>query len=193
MVKNLLFHESIDVMALKIGVSGSSGKASKLVLKKAFELGKEIALKKCILVTGGCDGIPFAAVLGAKSAGGKTIAVSPAKNKEEHWNESNYPAKCFDEWIFSGNGKLERNIAFVKKCDAVIFVGGRIGTLNELTIAVASEKIIGLLKGSGGVAENCEKILKIAETFDKEKIVSSADSAELVEKIVKKLGKNCKS
>jgi len=190
MVKNLLFHESIDAMALKIGVSGSSGKASKPALKKAFELGKEIALKKWILVTGGCDGIPFAAVLGAKSAGGKTIAVSPAKNKKKHQEKFNYPAKCFDEWIFCEKGKLERNIAFVRECDVVIFAGGRIGTLNELAIAVSIGKNIGLLKGCGGVAENCEKILKIAETFEKEKIVSSHVPAKLVEKIVKKLGKN---
>ncbi len=176
-------------MALKIGVSGSSGEASKTVLKKAFDLGKEIALKKCLLVTGGCGGIPFAAVLGAKSGGGKTVAVSPAKNKKEHCKKFNYPAKEFDKWVFCKKGKPERNIAFVRKCDCVIFVGGRIGTLNELSIAVCEKKLIGLLEKSGGVAENAEKILKIAETFNREKIVSEKSPEKLVMKIIKKAKK----
>lgn len=205
MVKNLLFHESIgilwlentigkipefwrlsvDFMVFKIGVAGSSGKSSKKALEKAFELGRQIALHGCVLVTGGCGGIPHSAVLGAKSIGGKTFGISPAKNAKEHLEKFRCPLEDFDELIFTGNGKLERNIVFVAKCNAIIFAGGRLGTLNELTVAVADEKTIGLLKGTGGIADNAEKILKMAET--NAEIASGMDCKKLLEKVLEKL------
>jgi hypothetical protein len=56
----------------------------------------------------------------------------------------------------------------------VIF-GGAIGTLNEFTIAYDEGKIIGVLQGSGGVADHvreivdfCKKPTRGAVLFDKE-------------------------
>ena len=58
-------------MKIKIGVMGSAGgKTMKRIRRKAYQLGKEIAKHDCILISGGCPGLPYESVKGAKAAGG---------------------------------------------------------------------------------------------------------------------------
>jgi hypothetical protein len=42
----------------------------------------------------------------------------------------------------------------------VLFFGGATGTLNEFTIAYDEGKIIGVLEGSGGIADHVREILQ---------------------------------
>jgi predicted Rossmann-fold nucleotide-binding protein len=53
-----------------------------------------------------------------------------------------------------------RNLLLVRSSDAVVMVGGRIGTLNEMTIAIEERKPLGVLLGSGGMTEEVEHVLK---------------------------------
>jgi predicted Rossmann-fold nucleotide-binding protein len=62
---------------LTIGVMGSSsGVADAAVEARLEQLGRAVAQQECTLITGACPGLPYAAVRGAKSAGG-LVALRP--------------------------------------------------------------------------------------------------------------------
>ena len=72
-------------MRLTIGVMGSSGgDLSEANLAKAHRLGEAIAARDAVLITGGCPGLPYAAVRGAKAKGGLVIGISPGLSFDEH-------------------------------------------------------------------------------------------------------------
>lgn len=175
-------------MKYQIGVIGSGVDIGEEIKNKARRIGREIAKYDAILLTGGCWGIPYAAVLGAKEVGGYTIAISPASNKEEHEKFYKFPTENFDTFIFTGFGKKGRNVVMIRSCDAVIGISGRIGTTNELTIAYDEGKIIGLLLGTGGITDEFDILIK---KLGKEGgiIIKNKDPEKLVENVIKKLNK----
>ncbi len=99
---------------MKIAICGASlPPFNKEILKKAYEIGREIALNNHILRFGGCWGYPYEAAKGAFENNGKVIAISPAKNKKEHINEYKFPIKNFTEIKYTGLG-----IPSLSSCDA---------------------------------------------------------------------------
>ncbi len=174
---------------MKIAVIGEGFGSDEEILEKAKEIGREIAKKNAILMTGSCLGYPYAAVKGAFEEKGKIIGVSPAKNKEEHVAVYNFPYKEFSEIRYTGLGIPGRNLPLVKEADAVVMVGGKIGSLNEFTIAFHLSKIIGVLKGSKGVTEIIEKIVDVCDKKDgmDKLVIYDNEPKELVKKIIKKL------
>ena len=65
-------------MKLTVGVMGSSGgDLGEDVRTKAYRLGEAIAGRDAIIITGGCPGLPYEAVRGAKAEGGLVIGISP--------------------------------------------------------------------------------------------------------------------
>ena len=73
----------------------------------------------------------------------------------------------------------------VENADAVIIIGGKIGTLNEFTIAFVKGKKIGILSGSGGVVELIPKIAAVCDKRGEGKNIFYSESAnELIRKIV---------
>lgn len=172
----------------KVGIIGSS-EGDKKCERKAKIIGEEIAKRDHKLLTGGCTGIPHAAVEGAKKWEGLTIGISPATSKEEHLDRYNYPEEEYDLMIYTGFGLKGRNVILVRSCDAVIAISGGFGTLNELTIAHAEEKVIGLLTGVPGVSNEFESL---SEKFGRSgrKIIASENPKELVKKVLKNLRKN---
>ena len=136
----------------------------------------------------------IAAQAGAKEKG-IILSYSPAKNLKEHLEPPisyPYPAKN-TELIFTGQGKIGRNVLSILECDGVIFIGGGIGTLNEFSIAYHEGKIIGILEIVGSIIE---KILKMEEDFKggagkeiKAKIVKDKNPKKLVEKVLEEIKK----
>jgi uncharacterized protein (TIGR00725 family) len=53
--------------------------------------------------------------------------------------------------IFTGMGLMGRELMNIYSSDIVIVVGGRSGTLGEFAIAYEAGKLIGVLKGTGGI------------------------------------------
>lgn len=172
-------------MKLQIGVIGSSQKGSGGT-EKAMQIGREIAKSDCYLLTGGCTGLPYAAVRGAKEEGGVTVGISPAESREEHVEKYRYPVEGHDLLIFTGAGLKGRNVILVRSCDGVIATSGSMGTLNELTIAHDEKKIIGLLKSVPGAAEEFEQI---SEKLGRpgRKIVTSEKPEQLVNQVLQNL------
>jgi hypothetical protein len=54
---------------------------------------------------------------------------------------------------------MGREIENIRSCDVVIFAGGRSGTLGEFAIAYDEAKVIGVLKGTGGITEHLGTII----------------------------------
>ncbi|KXA96642.1 hypothetical protein AKJ37_04750 [candidate division MSBL1 archaeon SCGC-AAA259I09] len=168
-----------------MGVIGSSEENAK-GRDKAERIGREIAKRKCALLTGGCTGLPYAAVEGAKDEGGTTMGVSPASSRKEHREKYRYPVEDHDVLIFTGAGYKGRNVVLVRSCDAVIATSGRMGTLNELTIAYGEMRVMGLLKGVPGASDEFEKLAEKLGRPGRE-IVAHEDPEKLVEGVFEKL------
>jgi uncharacterized protein (TIGR00725 family) len=171
----------------KIAISGSAkNNCAPGAYKKAYEVGRQIALNKCILITGATIGIPQWAARGAKASRGISIGMSPAVSKEAHVKTYRLPTAYMDLMIYTGFDYSGRNMLMTRAADAVIVICGRIGTLNEFTTAFEDRKVIGLLTGTGGIEEDIPKILKDAKR-GKGHLVWDSDPKKLVSKVIKKL------
>lgn len=99
-----------------------------LILELAEETGVEVARAGAILLTGGMGGAMEAASRGAKRAGGVTIGILPGATRRD--------ANPFVDYsIPTGMGEM-RNALLIRACDGVIAVGGGVGTLSEIALAL---------------------------------------------------------
>src|SRR5207249_10111957 len=128
------------LLKITVGVMGSAGgQMSEGAVKVATEMGRVIASRGFVLVTGACPGLPHYAVQGAKSAGGIVVGISPALNFEEHCIKYHSPYEGYDMLVYTGSGLMGREIENIRSCDLVVFMGGRSGTLGEFAIAYDEE------------------------------------------------------
>ncbi len=180
-------------MAYKIGIFGSAiGNLDPETLKKSKKIGALIAKNNHIIITGGCPGIPYEAAKSAYEEGGKTIAYSPATDLKEH-KKIGFPTDYTKEFVFIPKEyrhaknieicKKYRNLSSVAACDAAIIISGRIGTLNEFTIAYDLGKTIGILKNTGGITSHIQKLIKDLNKKTNAKIIYSKEPKDLVAKI----------
>lgn len=168
----------------KICVSGSSvDNCTPGAFKKAEEVGFQIAKQGCTLLTGATIGIPDSATRGAKRGKGMSIGFSPAATKREHLNTYRLPIHNMDLIIYTGADYSGRNLILTRSADAVIEICGRIGTLNEFTIAFEDKKPIGVLLGTGGTSQEIEHILNISKRGKKD-VIFDSDPAKLVRKLI---------
>jgi len=169
----------------KICVSGAAetSHCGTGALEKAEELGREIAKRGLILITGSTTGIPYWAAKGAKQEGGTVIGFSPASSKAAHLKTYHLPLDYHDVVIYTGFEYSGRNLLLVRSSDAVITLCGRIGTLNEFTAAFEDQKPIGVLEGTGGIADMVRSILQEAHRGPG-KVVFSKNPGELLERVL---------
>ena len=169
----------------KICVSGASetGHCASDALSKAETVGREIAKRGLVLVTGATTGIPYGAAKGAKSEGGIVIGISPAVSKAQHIKTYRLPIDYHDLIIYTGFEYSGRNLLLTRAADAVILLCGRIGTLNEFTDAFEDQKPQGVLLGTGGIAEIIPDIIEKAHRGPG-RVIFSEDPADLVDKIL---------
>ena len=169
----------------KISVSGaaSTSHCAEQALELSKEVGREIVRHKGVLVTGATIGIPYWAAIGAKEEGGFSIGFSPAASEKAHIKKYKLPTDYFDIIVYTGFNYSGRNLLMTRASDGVIFICGRIGTLNEFTIAFEDNKPIGVLEGTGGTADIIRKIIKKGHRGPG-KVVYDKDPKKLVEKLV---------
>lgn len=169
----------------KICVSGAAetGLCSKDALLMAERVGTAIAKAGMVLVTGATIGIPQWAAKGAKEAGGTVIGFSPASSEISHIKTYHLPTDFHDVLVYTGFEYAGRNLMLTRAADAIITICGRIGTLNEFTIAFEDQKINGILEGTGGAADMLREILtKSKRGFGK--TTFSKNPEELVAKVI---------
>jgi hypothetical protein len=181
----------MELPRIKIGVMGSAGgEMVAEILEKCEELGRAIADEGCAILTGGCPGLPHAAVIGCKEQGGLAIGVSPALSIDEHVNRYGSPTDHIDVMIYTGSGLMGREVVGVRSCDIVIIVGGRSGTLGEFAIAYDEGRPIGVLTGTGGVADHIDDFLAIIKKTTGSRIIFDDDPRRLIERCVADYRKN---
>lgn len=172
-------------MKYKICVSGAAetDPCSKNVLELAKELGREVVRQNGVLVTGATTGVPYWAAIGAKEEGGISIGVSPAVSKKEHVKIYKLPTDCFDLIIYTGFNYSGRNLLLIRSSDVAVFICGRMGTLNEFTIAFEDKKPIGVLEGTGGLAD---MVRNLVEKMNRGPgiIVYDKDPKRLIQKVL---------
>jgi len=172
-------------MSYKIAVSGAAqvGHCSKGAVEMAKEIGRELARQNCILVTGATTGIPYYAAQGIKEAGGISIGFSPAVSEQAHIKTYRLPTDHFDLIVYTGFDYAGRNLIMTRAADGIIIVCGRMGTLNEFTIAFEDQKPIAVLEGSGGTADRIRTFI-IWPYRGKSKIVYEKDPKKIVRKLI---------
>ncbi len=153
---------------------------------KAQELGREIVRHRAVLVDGATTGFPFWSAKAAKEEGGIVIGVSPAATQNEHVNVYKLPTDYHDVVFYTGQGYSGRNLLLTRIADAVVVGCGRMGTINEFTIAFEDKKPIGILRGSWETDEVITTIIEKSHRAEemKGKIVYSQDPKELLDKLI---------
>jgi len=147
-------------MKIKIGLMASAETEVAARLRPRLEeLSAEIAERDLLLLTGATTGVPDAVSREAQRRGGFTLGISPAHNIGEHAKVYGLPVDGCDALIFTGFGLKGRNVVLVRSCDIVIVIAGGMGTLNEFTIAADEGKVVGVLSGTGGIADEIEALL----------------------------------
>ncbi len=180
-------------LKIKLCVSGAAetGHCGADALEKAKELGREIAKQGAVLVTGATTGFPLWSAMGAKEAGGFSIGFSPAATEKEHIENYKLPLEYLDVVVFTGFDYSGRNLLLTRSSDAVLVGCGRMGTLNEFTIAFEDRKPIGILEGDWETDEVARLIIeKSHRKQDNGKIVFDSDPKRLVEKVIEMVKKD---
>jgi hypothetical protein len=118
---------------MNIAVIGGH-KCSKRNYKIAKEVGFLIAKEGWILICGGHAGVMEAACLGAKENGGITVGILPSFDGKD-------ANPYVDIKIPTGLG-YARNILVVRSANFIVSVGGKYGTLSEISFALNEEKIV---------------------------------------------------
>lgn len=177
-------------MRYKIAVSGAAetGHCQPDVLEKAKELGREVIRQNGVLITGATSGVPYWAATGAKEEGGMVIGLSPAASLSSHKKVYRLPTDYHDVIIYTGFEYAGRNLLLTRSSDAVVIVCGRMGTLNEFSIAFEDQKPIGVLIDTGGTADMVESIVKNAHRGPG-KIVYDSNPNKLISKVIKLIEK----
>lgn len=180
-------------MRYQICVSGAaSGETVTGAHDVAFELGAEIAKAGKTLLTGATIGLPHYAAMGFMSipnSKGSSIGFSPASSFREHVATYRLPTKEFDYINFTGMAYVGRDVHLVRSADAVITVGGRMGSLHELATALESRKVCGVLLGSGGLADYAKVLLDNIEAPGAKDVIFDSNPRSLVKKVIIALDK----
>lgn len=172
-------------MKYSICISGAAaGESVDQSCGLAYELGMHVAKEGHVITTGATVGLPLYAARGAKDAGGMSIGFSPAASLRDHVHRYRLPIGYFDYVNFTGMNYIGRDIHLVLSSEALITVGGRMGSLHEFTTALEAHMPCGVLLGSGGLADHIPDLLKELEEPKGSRIVFDTDPERLVKKIV---------
>lgn len=180
-------------MKYQICVSGAA--AGETVVNAhdlAYQVGVEIAEAGQTLLTGATVGLPHFAASGfrsVKKAEGVSVGFSPASSYREHVSTYRLPTREFDYINFTGMEYVGRDVHLVRSADAVITVGGRMGSMHELSTALEGNKICGVLLGSGGLADYVSTIVKYVPAPGGAELIYDSDPKVLVDKVIAALDK----
>jgi len=148
------------------GSDGDDNTLSSYALEAAENVGRLVARKGGVLVCGGRGGIMRAACKGAKEENGITVGILPLSKDEAN--------EFVDIAIPTNLGNM-RNFLVVNTANTVIAIGGRSGTLNEISFAMILKKPLILIKGTGGCVD---KIISGNLMQDMDSTYYIANSAE---------------
>lgn len=178
----------------QICVSGAAkGKSVEEGRKLAEDAGLAIAKSGQALMTGATVGLPnIAAESYKKNSGHMSLGISPASSKIEHVLKYRLPTEAYDIILYSGLNYVGRDALLIASSDAVISIGGRIGTLHEFTIALETDKPIGFIQGAGGISTEIVDIMHAAGKRSDDDVVFGGTAEEVLDKLITILNKRNK-
>jgi hypothetical protein len=110
-----------------------------------------------------------------------SVGLSPAASKVEHVMKYRLPTLAYDTILYTGLHYVGRDTLLITSSDAVVSIGGRLGTLHEFTIAMETDTPIGFLQGAGGVSEEIQTLMGLAHPLRSGAMVTfNESSAELI-------------
>lgn len=185
-------------MKFKIGVFGSSEGDFKKIHQKTIDLGNQLSNEDVILITGASTGLPY------------LVSKIAFQNKKEVWGFSPATSRVSHQQIFPREDiaiyqklffvpkeyefvkdvevcRKYRNVTSTATCDAGIIISGRWGTMNEFTNLRDIGKVIGVLEGTEGIADELRMLNKKISKKTKAKIIFEKSPKLLVKKILREL------
>ncbi len=150
-----------------VGVMGSHEEGHGLA-EEAYRLGREIARRGYVLLTGGGTGLMKAASEGAWREGGLVLGILP---NDRRTPLPGYPNEFVDIPVFTGMREV-RNVINAKTPHVLVALSGGAGTLSEIAIAIKTgTPVIGLhcptfsIEGTVDftAAETIEEVLALLE------------------------------
>ncbi len=186
-------------MKYKIGIFGSSAGDLEKIIPKAHQLGETLGKENVILITGACDGLPYEVVFTAHKSGTEVWGYSQASDLATQkqfvpHDPSMYTKLIYvpRDFIFLSNRKVSqkyRNVTSTANCDAGIIISGRWGSLNEFTNLHDMGKVIGVLTGTGGIADELPELMKKINKESKATVIFNSNPETLVKQILAELAK----
>lgn len=149
---------------IRIGVIGQSGEIPEATRILAEDIGKEIALRGAILLTGGTSGVMGAVSRGAKQVNGLVVGILPGDTVEVANDYIDIP-------ITTGLGFDYRSLILVHSSNAIIMIAGGNGTLGELSAAYLNRKPVVIVEASGGWAARVRQMAYDGSYLDERKWV----------------------
>jgi len=163
----------------QIGVIGDSNIRSKQQYEICYELGKEIARAKAILICGGRGGVMEAAAKGVFDSGGISVGILPTDEKDPEVNQ--YITIRIPTFLY-----WTRNSLVSLASDGVIACGGRVGTLSELSYACMYRKPLVCITSIPGWSREIGNRGTIDDRveIDSTKILTAINGVEAVKKVL---------
>lgn len=150
-----------------VAVSGP-GEASPAEIATARELGRAIAAKGWILLTGGRDaGVMAAATAAAADAGGLTVGIVPGTRSSR--------AEALDVAIVTDLGSGRNNV-LVLSAEVVVAVGASsAGTVSEIALAVKAGKPVVVVAADPAAREFLGRFPSIAFATDAAEAIAAVE------------------
>ncbi len=157
---------------IKIAVFGAAKEQEEMTFSErtlARDLGDMLGTAfgdKIEILTGACIGVPDLVANNARRYGTSVVGYSGAQTVQEHIGNTNYASPDrLDEIRFTNsndvvlNGLTERSLKMIRDADALVYLGGRTGTLTEYFAAFdGSNKPMYILQGSGGTIDRISRL-----------------------------------
>lgn len=196
-------------MKYKIGVYGSNVAESETAIQLAQELGSVLARNNVIVITGGCSGMPYLVAQAAKQQGAEIWGFTPERNEQAQ--RAAYPSDditLYDKLFFippqydqhfflteplspalEHSTQLKyRNFLSTTHAQAGIIIAGGWGTLNEFTDLIYDGKPIGVLTGTGGLADELPHWYPRLRKKSESPVLFRNSPTDLVTNLLQKLG-----
>ena len=131
-----------------IAILGYGSYCSDFNKRLAEEAGKKLAMIGYDVCAGNISGTFLYAFQGAKSIGGKTVAIV---DDSIHVDEKN---RKYCDRIITVKSTLLKHKTIADKCDGAIVIGGGKGTLSVIKYFLLKSKPVVAIKNTGGVVES---------------------------------------
>ena len=112
------------------------------------------------------------------------IGISPGLSLDEHVQKYGGPTEGFDVLIYTGSGLMGREVENIHSSDIIVIAGGRSGTLGEFAIAYDEGRLIGVLTGTGGVADAVERLIELCQKDTGAVVLYDDEPERLVERLL---------